>query len=477
MAYVPGFPTDDLLDGTAFDDLIEAFEGNDTIYAGQGDDSVLAGDGNDYADGYDGNDTLFGGRGSDTLLGGSGSNRLYGGANHDVLFLGDVVYGSESRAWGGGGNDVFLAVDTGNHTIFGGAGMDTMALFWGNSGVYGAVDIDLSAATPYARTTTGPELIFTSIEHLVVYAGAGDDTVIGGQYSDTISVGEGFNLVNAAGGDDLVKYVTDGRSTLDGGTGDDTLTVCASDFSLYFIVGGDGSVDDGQLSVITNFEVYEAIGGYSDDTASLGTRDDWFFGGHGGDTAAGMEGDDYLDGGTGRDDLVGGAGDDVLKGGGHDDTLNGGEDNDRLIGGGGADVMEGGDGVDRLSGARGTDTLTGGAGADTFIFNLNEDGFDLVTDFATGGDQIRYWAGNLQFFDYPDGEDMFTYSGGLVDPALFSIGAAVGTAAQFVLVYHADYAETWLHWDPNGEDPAGGTYGLIRFAGDVSMVATDIHLF
>ncbi len=478
MAYIPGFPTNDVLTGTPFDDLIKAFAGDDEIVAGQGNDRVFAGDGNDYVDAGDGNDTIYGGSGVDRLYGGTGSNYIYGGTDSDLIVVGDPNFDSENFAFGGRGHDFFLAFDRGDHSLYGGAGIDTMGLLWFNNGLYGPVEINMSAPTPFARTAAGPEVAFSGIEQLMLIAGAGDDTVTGGRYGDALYVSEGNNLIDASGGDDLVEYITDGTSTLEGGAGNDTLSAMAADFALYFVVGGSGgAVDDGQLSVITGFEQYQAIGGLYDDFASLGTLDDKFVGNGGNDTAFGMDGNDSLQGDSGRDSLNGGAGNDTIWGGGMDDTLDGGDGNDLLRGGFGADQLDGGDGNDRLIGGKGADTMTGGNGADRFVFNTNENDFDLITDFETGVDLIRHWTATLQSFDYPNGEDYTTYAGGYADSSFFSVGAAVGNAAQFVLIYHSQHNETWLHWDSNGENPAGGTDVLIRFTGEVTVVASDILLF
>lgn len=478
MAYIPGSPTNDVLTGTPFDDVIKAFAGDDEIDAGQGNDRVLAGDGNDYVTAGDGNDTIFGGSGADTIYGDTGSNILYGGEDADVLVVGDSVYGSENFAFGGRGNDLLLAYDTGDHTLSGGEGIDTMGLLWRNNSLYGPVEINMSAPIPFARTATGPEIAFSGIEQLLLYAGPGDDTVTGGRYSDALYVFEGNNLIDAGDGDDLVEYTPDGTSTLEGGAGTDILVARAADFALYFVVAGSGgAIDDGQLSIITGFEHYHAIGGLYDDFASLGTLDDRFVGGGGNDTAFGMDGNDFLQGDEGQDLLNGGLGNDTIWGGRFDDTLEGGEGRDLLRGDAGADRIDGGDGNDRLIGGKGVDTLTGGDGADRFVFNSTENDFDLITDFATGVDVIRYSTRSLQSFNFPNGEDHTNYSGGPADPAIFSVGAAVGSMAQFVLTYQSNSDETWLFWDPNGDNPAGGTSILIRFAGHVIVEASDILLF
>ncbi len=315
--------------------------------------------------------------------------------------------------------------------------------------------------------------------------GAGDDLIVmgpgaqrllGSDGNDTILAGGGENTVLGGFGEDLVHYVPDAASRLYGGPGIDTLRVDAvAGGTLYFVVGP-GTVDDGMLSVIDGFEHFDIRGGAEDDLVALGYRADHAVLGAGNDTASGRDGDDTIHAGPGDDRVRGGAGDDLVFGGLGDDgiwgdagadTLRGEGGNDWLAGWGGDDVLTGGTGNDMLLGGLGNDTLTGGEGADRFFFTDRENGFDLITDFATGVDRVEYWGGLIGFVP----------PAGAVDPARFSVGAAVGTEAQFVLIYHAAFDETWLHWDTNGADPAGGTYGLIRFSGDIVVTADDLTIW
>jgi Ca2+-binding RTX toxin-like protein len=70
-----------------------------------------------------------------------------------------------------------------------------------------------------------------------------------------------------------------------------------------------------------------------------------------------------------------------VDGGTGDDTVNGSDGPDLILGGDGNDTLNGGGGDDRLVGDRGTDTMNGGSGDDTLVWN-NGDG----TDVMNGGD-------------------------------------------------------------------------------------------
>jgi len=182
-----------------------------------------------------------------------------------------------------------------------------------------------------------------------VFAGTGNDTLIGGALDDVFSASSGANVMRGRDGDDDLSG-GDGRDTLSGGQGDDTL---------------DGGVNN--------------------------------------DLARGGNGDDVIEGGTGVDTLRGGAGNDDLSGGdnnsdrlfgGHgDDTLAGGDGSNQLRGGRGDDSIQGGSGADRIWGGKDDDVLRGNGGTDRFYFTPG-DGFDTIEDFG-GSDRI-----DLRSYDF-----------------------------------------------------------------------------
>lgn len=89
-------------------------------------------------------------------------------------------------------------------------------------------------------------------------------------------------------------------------------------------------------------------------------------------------------------------GDDVLIG-----TLHG----EALLGGDGADLLDGGDGDDALYGQAGDDLLTGGGGRDRFVFGLNGEGRDTITDFDVD-DLIDIPGTTWQSVSSGDGSDL-----------------------------------------------------------------------
>ena len=421
----------------------------DTLLGSPDDDTLRGQGGADQLSGFAGNDLLQGGTGNDLLLAGTGLDTLYGGAQEDVLAFEDL---SGGQAFGGSGQDLLRLTLAAGPAMF----------------------LDFRDGAASQSGTVPGTLTFAGVEHLALTSLADGDTVFGSGGDDVMMFGGRGSQAHGRGGADLIGYIPNDAATLDGGEGNDTLQVDAGNNVLYFIVDRfDGSVDDGQLSVLTGFETFYATGGAAADIAAFAAGDDAFvglfgedtcFGNFGNDALFGGRGTDSLIGGGGEDVLIGGGGEDVLIGGGQNDALYGGDGDDRLIGGRGSDVMDGGAGCDRILLYLGDDTVTGGDGADKFIFNRDQSGHHLLTDFTSGQDRLLFDPSLLQFGP----------GSGPLDPSLFAVGAASGSQAQFVLQYNAETGLSRLIWDPNGDNPSGGVYGFARFTGEVTLTAEDI---
>lgn len=195
----------------------------------------------------------------------------------------------------------------------------------------------------------------------------------------------GFKFVGGDGDDifdphlEMLPFYSNG--VILGGGGNDTLTGTAGSDKISGGTGNDVISDNYGANILR--------GGAGDDTITAG------------DGSTGST----LKGGSGHDTLISGAGSDTLKGGAGRDTLIGGRGDDVLSGNGGRDELNGGEGDDRLNGGRGADSLTGGMGNDVFIFNADERGKDVITDFEDGADLIQF--SGLSFDDL-----IFTAVGG-----------------------------------------------------------------
>ncbi|SEL72048.1 serralysin [Roseivivax marinus] len=275
--------------------------------------------------------------------------------------------------------------------------------------------------------------------------GAGDDTLTGTDFDDTIAGQQGADMLYGLGGADRIS-ASDGDDTVLGGNGDD------------MIGGGLGndSIDagDGDDTVGGGFGNDTVLGGLGDDVVNGGAGDDLIEGGFGNDTSGagfhddrvfGGEGDDSLGGGSGRDSIVGGNGNDAIGAGAGDDTVDGGAGHDFLAGGDRHDLIDGGSGNDTINGGSGNDTMTGRGGADVFVFNEMVAGDrDVITDFEVGTDMIRLsgvenapgsgLAGYLEALDPTDvaGGTVLSWAGHEI--RLAGVSAADLTADDFVFV-------------------------------------------
>ena len=260
-----------------------------------------------------------------------------------------------------GGDDV-VQIAGGSDTVFGGAGNDQ---------IFGA-NVSGFAGEPGVQS---------------FYGGAGNDALyqghldlgcnlFGGEGNGVLSMGHAFStsrdlvdFADAGSGDDYVM-VTDATFSVEGGTGNDTLSIALfTGGSVHFDASRPEvvfTVDGVSYSQISGFEAY-AVQGFRQD--------------------------DVLTGGSGDDDLYGDAGNDLLYGGAGNDTLSG----ETVYGGSGDDVMPGVSSTNGLA-----HQLFGGAGNDVMASNPG----NLVLDAGSGDDLVKleFWglytgafaAGSLQ---------------------------------------------------------------------------------
>ena len=317
-------------------DLILGDLGNDYIYGAGGNDHIFGdhvkaslGGGADHLFGGDGDDNIYGGPGNDEIAGGSGDDTIWGGAKDD-------------DAPGGGGQDkvdysdapasISLAFD-------GTAAVPKLTVEDGEGGKDALHSIEEIKGSPnddkFSFKGRIPDGYVLKID-----SGGGD------------SKADILNLKLAATGMKVANTDDGGILTnKDGGGGRIELTGFHTD-----IIGSpydDEIVDDasGPKSI---------DGGAGDDKISVSI---------GAATIRGGDGDDELKGGDGNDVLVGGSGANLLEG-------NGGSD--RLVASSDGDVADGGEGSDLLivtAGAwSGADiVLRGGAGDDVIDARAHDD--------------------------------------------------------------------------------------------------------
>lgn len=215
-------------------------------------------------------------------------------------------------------------------------------------------------------------------DEIIIRGGSKNDTItiqsLDPEFSGKITVfaGAGHDRVNATAiSAALQMYGEDGRDTLLGGSGDDSLFGGADRDSLNGGAGHDLLFGEASRDTLS--------GGVGNDTLDGGGDRDTLLGQSGNDELHGGLGDDSLNGHDGDDTLLGDAGNDKLRGGNGDDGLSGDLGNDSLFGEDGLDTLLGGSGNDSLRGGAGNDLLQGGAGSDRLAG-------DADTDTLSGGE-------------------------------------------------------------------------------------------
>src|SRR4051812_6288063 len=464
----------DSIAGLVGDDIIDGRDGNDTIGGGNGDDRLIGGNGDDLLNGEEGNDTLVVQSGTDTVDGGNGSDRLEIDARAAgglvQLLVGAAGPYAGSVAWAGGtasanysGIESFtIFSNAGNYAddirtgdgddVFYHYGLDDLSYLMDSVDLGGGANdllvADFSAVTSYAASnrihpsTAGHYLFdvggngkvdYTGVERLHFIGGgqgdtvtglagndilegrAGNDTLTGGDGDDDIGGGTGVNVVDAGIGDDIIRSVSLGIDTVQGGAGADTAIIdySAQTAAVANIAGGDVAFGNGgdTSATLTSVErILITTGSGNDNVTTLG-GDDEIRAGAGADVLNGAGGDDYLDGGSGADAMTGGAGDDIYI---VDDAL----DTITELPGGGHDQVYAASAAYALSAdiedLRATTVIDHdfrGNGGDNFIITssgndlirLGDGGNDNV--FASAGDDIVYFGAAFTAADSADGGD------------------------------------------------------------------------
>lgn len=395
--------------------------------------------------------------GGDDVVAFNGVTATGGGV--EQIFGGD---GNDSLSWTAGTatiNDLTINAATGTMTADGQKftqfyGFETVS-FRSFDTITGALDykgfagvdsISVSAAvSSMISTYAGNDYIAVNGGPATVLAGAGDDVIQAGYYTEASAVtfnggagndrligGSGLSsLFGDSGNDSIDAYNThsqvyggigndvlsmnfltaatagSGAGLFDGGSGHDRLTLAlVGGSALTFNFSGPNlTLPDGTR--ITGVEAVnlQSAGGNDNLTASngiFGAAENILNGGSGNDSLHALGNGAALDGSFGADLLIGGAGNDLLNGGY-------GLEGDTLLGGAGNDTM---------IGAYGRDIEKGGLGADRFVLNAYyESGItpasrDRITDFkATEGDKIDLTAIDANTTPAGPGDQAFSYIG------------------------------------------------------------------
>ncbi len=243
------------------------------------------------------------------------------------------------------------------------------------------------------------------------------------------------------GNDTLSSRGNGGNDTIDGGKGDDLLSIDYSNAtggitSTFNATTNIGSITAGTYRV--NYKNIERL------NISGTLYNDKIVGSSGNDTlSTGYGGNDTIDGGKGNDYLT-------ISYSSDNNLLSGGDGNDTLSAftALGNNTLNGGNGNDYLTGGNGNDSLIGGAGVDTFAFNSFNEGLDTIYDFNATNEVIQISAAN--------------FGGGLSIGSLkanqFTIGTSATTSTQR-FIYNSTTGA--LFFDQDG---SAGAFTKVQFA-------------
>jgi Ca2+-binding RTX toxin-like protein len=186
-------------------------------------------------------------------------------------------------------------------------------------------------------------------------------------------------------------------------------------------------------------------------------------GGQGGAGRASLAGIENVVAGYLADRISGSAGANVLDGHGGDDTLEGLGGDDTLHGYAGRDLLFGGDGDDRLESGE-HDTLTGGAGADDFAVTFSPNEASVITDFASGVDELRFEGSafmRIGASDFTTGDARFHAAA----------GASAGHDADDRVIFNTTTGEVYYDSDGAGSQAA---QLVARLQAGATLAASDI---
>ena len=368
-----GGPDEDSLVGQRERVLMFGDAGNDTIIAQSRNPTLFGGLGDDLLQGTVDGNLMFGNEGSDTLLGGGiGRDSFYGGKGND--YIGFFIPGGRNNlglgigaSAGGNAGSNFMRGDLGDDFIVGINQKDTEFGGKGNDTLYGVgsssfLSGDDGNDTLVIINSTQPNQFSASV----------------------ITIGiEKTTLLGSAGNDFLVGPIGDfggGKNLLDGGDGNDTITVFATQDTAF---GGAGD-DFIRSSTVTN--VISSQGGSS--------------------SFPGFAGRNLLDGGDGNDTIVAAYSTDTMIGGGGNDSLSGV-----------FTQASGGDGNDTINASfAGTNTLLvtldGGLGNDFLIGNSTPGAINFMNG-GEGDDNILFGGARDRLIGTLSGNDTISYATGV----------------------------------------------------------------
>jgi Ca2+-binding RTX toxin-like protein len=307
--------------------LVLNMNGGDDSFSATGNLAALIGV---TVDGGTGNDTIFGSNGADTLLGGDGNDFIDGNQGNDTALLGA---GDDLFQWDPG---------DGSDTVEGQDGSDT--LLFNGANINERIDISANGARArFTRDVANINMDLNGVEKITFNALGGVDTTTVNDLGGTDVTEVNVNLAGTIGG------------TADDGSADTVIVNGTNGADIVDVVGAGNSVSVVGLAARTNV------------TNSEGANDSLVIKALGGDDSITAT---TLPAGVVKLTIDGGTGDDTILGSQGDDTLLGGDGNDFVFGDNGNDLAQlgAGDDVFQWNPGDGNDTIEGQDGTDTMLF-------------------------------------------------------------------------------------------------------------
>jgi Ca2+-binding RTX toxin-like protein len=466
-------------------------------------------EGNDRAVGGAYDDWLEGGAGDDTLIGGGGFDRIVGDAGNDTMDGGDGndwidSAGGFNTINGGDGNDLINVYQYAIDAVDGGAGADSLHLYWGIE----TFSIVFSIADPTVKQNLANGGSIVNIEQLFVNAGYGNDIITGGMLNDSINGGVGNDQLNGGGGDDSLdgNFGDDiidggagndrlnggiGLNTLRGGTGDDRYEADSSATIIEFANEGIDTWNTSTNSVVLPDNVENltfSLGNFFQGALGSGNSgDNAIYGTTNNDSLYGLDGNDLLYGGWGNDILDGGNGSDTVSfastsagvsvflnaGYSVEDSgfVNTGTFQDSLIS---IENVIGTSADDFIVNSVADNSITAGGGNDRINIAGTITGRDVV-DGGAGTDtlDLSFFAGSA-WVDYTyQGDDVWSFSGGIWNRVdLVSVENLIGTSGTDYIwgdgvdnAFTGNGGDDWIYGRA-GNDVLSGSEGNDRVFGD-----------
>ena len=518
IAPISGVEDQERILGLAEDDTLTGGAGNDRLHGGDGDDTLTGGAGNDRLHGGDGDDTLTGGAGDDRLHGGDGDDTLTGGAGDDILNGGNgrdrYYYGAVDLD---GSLDKILSFKTGvrgdildlSEALQGATRnnlSDYFEISYHRGSTWLAIDsdgdgsgfVDLTIQLKGVRLKS-----ITELEHLILdgnllisnkfewQPGDGDRTIDGGPGEDTVTVAldeetssnvfitpDPDGTIKVTRGDEILTLDNVEELVIEGTEGDDHIVI-SGDFNGTDLapntinISGLSGMDIIDASDLTSIHRVVIDGGDGDDTLTGGSGDDSLSGGAGDDTIDGNGGDDWLSGGLGDDDIDGGTGIDTVDYSFVDPALSAQVNLENGWGGvwdfrNGAVELERDDlaNIENVIGSDGDDALIGDDRNNLLIGNAGNDWING----RSGDDDLRGGGGDDRLFGAA-GDDLIDGGAG-VDTVDYSTTASYLSA-------QVNLTDGWGGvWDFNGvgeleRDTLSNIENAVGAAGNDALIGND----